>query len=53
MTVSLPQGGAGLGAVWGEQKALAMLAAAGFGDIRVKTVEGDNRQQLLLIAVRH
>ena len=41
MTVSLAQGGAGLGAVWGEQKALAMLAEAGFSDIRVETVEGD------------
>jgi SAM-dependent methyltransferase len=41
MTVSLAQGGAGLGAVWGEQKALAMLAEAGFDDIRVETVEGD------------
>ena len=41
MTVSLAQGGAGLGAAWGEQKALAMLAEAGFSDIRVETVEGD------------
>jgi SAM-dependent methyltransferase len=41
MTVSLAQGGAGLGAVWGEQKARAMLAEAGFTDIRVETVEGD------------
>ena len=41
MTVSLAQGGAGLGAMWGEQKALEMLAAAGFDDVRVETVEGD------------
>ena len=41
MTVSLALGGAGLGAVWGEQTALAMLADAGFGDVRVETVEGD------------
>ena len=41
MTVSLALGGAGLGAVWGEQTALAMLTDAGFGDVRVETVEGD------------
>jgi SAM-dependent methyltransferase len=41
MTVSLAQGGAGLGAMWGEQKALEMLAAAGFDDVQVETVEGD------------
>jgi SAM-dependent methyltransferase len=41
MTVSLALDGAGLGAVWGEQKALEMLAAAGFDDPRVETVEGD------------
>lgn len=41
MTVSLAQGGLGLGAVWGEQKALQMLAEAGFGDVRVETVDGD------------
>jgi SAM-dependent methyltransferase len=41
MTVSLAQGGAGLGAAWGEQMALSMLADAGFSDVRVETVEGD------------
>ena len=41
MTVSLAQGGAGLGAMWGEQKALEMLATAGFEDVRVETVDGD------------
>jgi ubiquinone/menaquinone biosynthesis C-methylase UbiE len=41
MTVSLAQGGAGLGAVWGEQKALQMLGEAGFTDIRTETVPGD------------
>jgi 2-polyprenyl-3-methyl-5-hydroxy-6-metoxy-1,4-benzoquinol methylase len=41
MTVSLAQGGAGLGAAWGEQTALAMLAEAGFSDVRVETVDGD------------
>ena len=33
MTVSLAQGGLGLGAAWGKEKALEMLREAGFGDI--------------------
>ncbi|MEU8487441.1 class I SAM-dependent methyltransferase [Streptomyces sp. NPDC048641] len=41
MTVSLGEGGAGLGAVWGRQRALQMLGDAGFGDIDVEQVEGD------------
>jgi ubiquinone/menaquinone biosynthesis C-methylase UbiE len=41
MTVSLAYGGVGLGTVWGEQKALQMLAEAGFRDLRVEHVEGD------------
>jgi 2-polyprenyl-3-methyl-5-hydroxy-6-metoxy-1,4-benzoquinol methylase len=35
MTVSLAAGGVGLGAMWGEEKALEMLAAAGFHDVEV------------------
>jgi SAM-dependent methyltransferase len=41
MTVSLALGGAGLGAMWGEQTARAMLAEAGFGRVEVKRVEDD------------
>ena len=41
MTVSLAQGGAGLGTVWGEEKALPMLAEAGFVDVSVRRLEGD------------
>ncbi|MGW7088208.1 class I SAM-dependent methyltransferase [Streptomyces sp. NPDC054871] len=41
MTVSLGEGGAGLGTVWGRQTALRMLAEAGFGDVDVRQVEGD------------
>lgn len=33
MSVSLAQGGVGLGTMWGEQDALARLAAAGFTDV--------------------
>ncbi|MFJ3789510.1 class I SAM-dependent methyltransferase [Kitasatospora sp. NPDC090091] len=41
MTVSLGEGGAGLGTVWGEQTARRMLAEAGFGSVDVTQVEGD------------
>lgn len=40
-SVSLEQGGVGLGAVWGEQKARQMLADAGFAEVKVEQVEGD------------
>jgi SAM-dependent methyltransferase len=41
MTVSLAEGGMGLGSVWGEQLALQMLADAGFTSVEVAHVEGD------------
>jgi SAM-dependent methyltransferase len=41
MTVSLALGGAGLGAAWGEETALAMLAQAGFPSVATHRVEGD------------
>ena len=41
MTVSLSQGGEGLGTVWGEQKAQSYLKDAGFGQIEVNHIEGD------------
>ena len=41
MTVSLALGGAGLGAMWGEQTAHAMLAEAGFDRVEVKRIEDD------------
>ncbi|KJS57330.1 transcriptional regulator [Streptomyces rubellomurinus subsp. indigoferus] len=41
MTVSLGEGGEGLGTVWGEQTARRMLAEAGFGSVDVEQVEGD------------
>ncbi len=39
MTVSLALDGAGLGTVWGEQKALAMLDEAGFRHVEIKRLE--------------
>ncbi|MEU9040834.1 MULTISPECIES: class I SAM-dependent methyltransferase [unclassified Kitasatospora] len=41
MTVSLGEGGEGLGTVWGEQTARRMLADAGFRSVEAKRVEGD------------
>ena len=41
MTVSLSQNGAGLGAVWGEQKAVAMLKEAGFARVDVQRLTED------------
>jgi SAM-dependent methyltransferase len=41
MTVSLAEGGAGLGTAWGEQRARAMLAEAGFGEVEVHEAPGD------------
>jgi 2-polyprenyl-3-methyl-5-hydroxy-6-metoxy-1,4-benzoquinol methylase len=41
MTVSLAQGGVGLGAMWGEQLAVRMLGEAGFSSVEVERVPGD------------
>jgi 2-polyprenyl-3-methyl-5-hydroxy-6-metoxy-1,4-benzoquinol methylase len=41
MTVSLALGGEGLGAAWGEEKALELLAEAGFNKVAVKRVPHD------------
>ncbi len=41
MTVSLAVGGAGLGTMWGEEKAREMLAAAGFAHIEKHELEHD------------
>ena len=41
MTVSLAYDGEGLGTMWGEQKALELLAEAGFGQVDVESVQGD------------
>ncbi|MEI2581555.1 class I SAM-dependent methyltransferase [Scytonema sp. PRP1] len=41
MTVSLAAGGMGLGAVWGEEKALEMLTDAGFTTAEIKRLEHD------------
>jgi SAM-dependent methyltransferase len=42
MTVSLAEGGAGLGTGWGEELALSMLADAGFTEVAVFDAPGDS-----------
>jgi hypothetical protein len=41
MTVSLAQGGEGLGTMWGEEKAREMLGEAGFTEVEVKQLPHD------------
>jgi SAM-dependent methyltransferase len=41
MTVSLAQNGAGLGTMWGEEKAVGMLEEAGFGEVELKQLTHD------------
>jgi SAM-dependent methyltransferase len=41
MTVSLADGGMGLGTMWGEQTARRMLGEAGFTSVEAKRVDGD------------
>ena len=41
MTVSLADGGMGLGTMWGEQTARQMLAEAGFTSVEAHRVDGD------------
>jgi 2-polyprenyl-3-methyl-5-hydroxy-6-metoxy-1,4-benzoquinol methylase len=41
MTVSLALGGEGLGAAWGEEKALELLAEAGFRQVEVQRLPHD------------
>jgi hypothetical protein len=48
MTVSLAQGGAGLGTMWGEQTARRLLAEAGFTRVEVTQMEGDSFHNLFI-----
>ncbi|MEL6981686.1 MAG: class I SAM-dependent methyltransferase [Actinomycetota bacterium] len=50
MTVSLAEGGMGLGTAWGEQKAVEMLTEAGFADIEVTGIKADRANHYLLAA---
>jgi hypothetical protein len=41
MTVSLAQGGEGVGAMWGEQKTREYIGRAGFRSVETKTLAHD------------
>jgi SAM-dependent methyltransferase len=51
MTVSLAQGGEGLGAMWGREKAEELLAEAGFGSVEVHRLEHDIQNDYYVIRV--
>ena len=41
MTVSLAQGGVGLGAAWGKELACRMLESSGFSNVEVRQLDHD------------
>lgn len=49
MTVSLAQGGDGLGTMWGREKATELLNAAGFTQIRIEQLEHDFQNDYYII----
>ena len=49
MTVSLAMNGMGLGAMWGEEKALEMLQDAGFTIVEVKQLEHDLQNSYYIV----
>lgn len=53
MTVSLAQGGAGLGAAWGEQLAVQMLDEAGFKQVRINRLPHDIQNNWYVMVKPH
>jgi SAM-dependent methyltransferase len=53
MTISLADGGVGLGTVWGEELALEMLTRAGFVDLEVHEVPDDPLNSLYVAHKPH
>lgn len=49
MTVSLAQGGMGLGTMWGRETATAMLQEAGFGQIEIQMLDHDIQNDYYVI----
>ncbi len=49
MSVSLAQNGAGLGAMWGREKAREMLKAAGFGKVKVRRLPHDFQNNYFIV----
>ena len=52
MTVSLATGGMGLGAMWGEEKALEMLEAAGFKRVEIQQLDHDFQNNFYIVKKR-
>lgn len=52
MTVSLAAGGMGLGAMWGEEKTLAMLEEAGFTSVDIKQLDHDFQNNFYIVKKR-
>lgn len=52
MTVSLAVGGMGLGAMWGEEKTLEMLEAAGFVSVEIKQLDHDDFNNFYIVKKR-
>jgi SAM-dependent methyltransferase len=51
-TVSLAQGGAGLGTMWGEEKAREMLAEAGFHNVETRRLDHDIANTYYVVSKR-
>ncbi len=49
MTVSLAQGGEGLGAMWGREKARDLLGKAGFEKIQIHQLDHDIQNDYYVI----
>lgn len=49
MTVSLAVGGMGLGAMWGQEKALQMLGEAGFTNVEIKRLAHDFQNDYYIV----
>lgn len=50
MSVSLAQGGMGLGAMWGRERAMEMLKEAGFSQVKEHTLEQDIQNRYFVIS---
>ena len=50
MTVSLAQGGEGLGAMWGQEKARQLLAEAGFTNVSIHQLAHDFQNDYYVIS---
>ena len=53
MTVSLAQGGPGLGAMWGREKAEQMLRQAGFTEVRIEQLPHDFQNSYYIATKNH